>query len=58
MNVTLRVEQDVVGLEVTVDDPLGMDVPQGTTQLRDPEAHGFLGEAFPGDVESQITTIH
>jgi hypothetical protein len=41
-----------------MDDALGVDISQGTTQLGDPKSNRFLREAFSGDVEPQITAVH
>jgi hypothetical protein len=58
MNVAVRVEQDVVGLDVSVDDALLVDVSHGASELGHPEAHRLLGKCFSRDVESQIAAIH
>lgn len=58
MDVTLRIQQDVIRLNIPVYDALGVDISQSTTQLRDPESHGLFCEAFSRDVEPQITTVH
>lgn len=55
---SLRVQEDVIRLEVSMYDPLRMDVSQCTSQFGNPEPHCFLGEAFPRDMESQIAAIH
>ena len=58
MDMSLFVQQDIVRFHVTMDDALGMNVPQGTAQFGDPKAHCVLGETFAGDVEAKITAIH
>lgn len=52
MHVSLRIKQDIVGLDIAVHDALPVDVAQGTTQLGDPEADGVLGEGLARDVEA------
>lgn len=58
MDMAIRVEQHVVGLDVTVDDVLLVDVAKSAAQLRDPEANGLLGEGLSRDVEAQVSTRH
>lgn len=58
MDMALRVQQHVVGLEIAMDDTLRVDVLQSTTKLSNPEPHRFLGEAFPRDMEPKITAVH
>lgn len=48
--VSLSVEQDVVGLEITVDDALLVQVGEATGELGYPKANDMLGEAS-SDVE-------
>lgn len=55
---TLGVEQNIVWLHIAMNDTLGMDIPQGTAQLSNPEADRILRKAFPGDMESKIAAIH
>lgn len=58
MDMAIRVEQHVVGLDVTVDDVLLVDVAKSAAQLRDPEANGLLGKGLSRDVEAQVSTRH
>lgn len=58
MNMPLRVKQNIVRLDVTMDNSLRVNVPQSATQLSYPEPHGLLCETFPRDVETEITAIH
>jgi len=55
---TFRIQQHIIGLDITMDDALGVDVFQGTAEFRGPESHCVLGETFAGNVESKIATIH
>ena len=41
-----------------MNDSLGVDIPQGTSQFGDPEADSILGEGFPSNMESEIAAIH
>lgn len=54
----LRVEKDVIWLNVSVDDVLGMDIAEGAAQLGDPETDSLFGKSLSGDVESQIAAAH
>ena len=58
MHVAIGVEENVVGLDVSMDDVLAVDVAQGTAQLGNPEANSFFRECLPRDVESEITAAH
>lgn len=58
MNMPLRVKQDIVWLDVTMDDSLRVNVPQSATQLSNPESHSLLRETFPRDMEPEVTAIH
>lgn len=58
VHVAVRVEQDVVGLDVAVDDVLFVDVAESAAQLGDPEANRVLGKGFSRDVEAEVTARH
>jgi hypothetical protein len=58
MNVALRIQQYVVGLDVPVHNALLMYVTHGAAKLRYPEAHGFFSEGFARNVKAQISTRH
>jgi hypothetical protein len=58
MNVSFGVQQHIIRFDIPVDYSLGVDVSQCTTQFREPESHGFLGEAFSGDMEAKVTACH
>ena len=58
MDVAIRVQKHVVRLDVAVDDALAVDIPQCTTELRDPKADCLLSESFPRYVKSQVAAVH
>lgn len=58
MDVAVRVEQDVVRLDVPVDDALLVDVAHGAAELGHPEAHGLFCKGLAGDVEAQVAAVH
>lgn len=47
MDMAIGVQEDVIRLDISVDDVLGVNIPQGTAQLGDPEPDGLLGEGLP-----------
>jgi hypothetical protein len=58
VDVALGIQQDVVGLDISMDDALLVDIPQGATQLRYPEPHSVFRKALPRDMKSQVSTVH
>ena len=58
VNVTIRVEQHIIRLDVPVHDALLMDVAHGASKLRHPKAHCLLCERLSRDVESQVAAVH
>ena len=58
VGVAVGVKQHVVGLDVSMDNVLAVDVSNGAAQLGHPEPHGFLGEGLARDVKSQIASCH
>lgn len=54
----LGVEQDIVRLDVSVNDVLGMDIAEGAAQFSNPETDSLLGKRLSGDVESQVAAAH
>lgn len=58
MYVAVRVQENIVGFDITVDDALTMYVPQSAPQLSDPEPDGVFRKGLPGDVESKVATAH
>lgn len=55
---TLRVQQDIIRLDIPVDDALFVNVFQCTSQLCNPESNGLFGESLSRNVESQVPAIH
>lgn len=55
---SLRIQQYIVGLEITMDNTLRMDIPQGTSQLCHPKPDSFLGETLPRNMKPKIAAIH
>lgn len=58
MDVSLRIEKNIVGFEITMNDALRVNISQCTAKFRHPKPYGFFGEAFSRDMETQITAIH
>jgi len=58
MDMSIGIQEDIVGLDISVDDILGMHVSQGTSQFSNPESDRLFGECLSRDVESQITARH
>jgi hypothetical protein len=52
VDVALGIQQDVIWLDVPMDDPLLVDVPQGTSQLCNPEPNRIFRKALPRDMKS------
>lgn len=55
---SLRIKQHIVGLEITMDNALRVDIPQGTSQLCHPKPHCLLGETLPRNMKPKIAAIH
>lgn len=58
VNVTIGIQENVVGFDISVDDVLLVNIPQSTAQLCNPESDSLFGEGLSGDVESQIAAAH
>jgi hypothetical protein len=58
MDVTLRIEKNIVGFEITMNDALRVDISQCAAEFCHPKPYSFFGKAFSRDVETQITAIH
>lgn len=52
MDVTIRVQEDIVWLDITMYDTLAMYVSQSAAQFGDPKSHGLLCEGLSGNVET------
>lgn len=58
MYVAVRIQENIVWFDITVDDALTVYVPQGAPQLGDPEPDGVFRKGLPGDVESKVAAAH
>jgi hypothetical protein len=58
MNVAIGIQEDVIGLDISVDNVLLVNIPQRTAQFGNPEPNSLFSEGLSGDVESQITAAH
>ena len=58
MYMSIGIEEHVIWLHVSVDNTLSVYVPQGTTQLGDPESDSFFGECLSRDMEEEIAATH
>lgn len=58
MDVAFGIEQDVVGLDVSMHYALTVYVAQRAANLGDPETNGILGKGLSCDVKPQVATIH
>jgi hypothetical protein len=58
MDVSVRIKQDVVWLDIPVYDALLVYVADGTAQLCDPEAHSVFGKRLPRNVKAQVSAVH
>ena len=58
MDVAVRVQQHIIGLNVAVYDVLAVDIAQGAAELGYPEADGFFGKCLARDVKSQVAAAH
>jgi hypothetical protein len=46
MNMPFRVQEHIVGFEITVNDPLRVNISERTPQFCNPKSYGLLSEAF------------
>lgn len=51
VNMSLRVQQDVIWLDVAMNDALGVDISERAAQLCNPEPNGIFRETFSRDME-------
>ena len=58
MDMTFRIQQNVIRLHISVNDTLRVDISQRTAKLCNPKSDSFLCKAFSRDMEPQVTTIH
>lgn len=58
MDMALRIQQYVVRLHIPMYDPLLMDIPQGASQLCDPELDCVFSKRLARNVKSQIASAH
>ena len=54
----VRVEENIIGLDVSVNDALLVNIPQSTTELGNPKANSLFRKCLSGDVESEIAAAH
>jgi hypothetical protein len=58
VHMAIRIKEYVVGLDVSVDDILTMDISQCTAEFCNPETYGLFGEGLSRNVKSQIAASH
>lgn len=58
VDMALRVQQHVVGLDIPMHDALLVDVADCAAELGDPEAHCLLGKGLSRNVEAQVAAVH
>jgi hypothetical protein len=58
MYVAIAVKENIVGLHISMNNILTMNVPQCAAQLGNPKADGFFGEGLSRYMESEIATTH
>ena len=58
MDMTFRIQQDVIRLHISVNDTLRVDISQCATHLYDPKPDSLLCKAFSRNMEAQVSTIH
>ena len=58
MDMAIRVEENIVRLDVAMDNALLVNVADGAAELGYPEAHRLFGEGLSRDVETQVATVH
>ena len=54
----LRIEKNIVRLDIPMDDALLMNVAERAGQLGHPEPDGLFSQGFSGYVKPQIATVH
>jgi hypothetical protein len=58
VHVAIRIEEYVVGLHVSMDDILTMDISQCTTEFCNPETDCFFCKGLSRNMKSQIAASH
>ena len=58
MNVSLRIEQNIIRLDIAMDDALAVDVIEGASKFGNPEPDAVLCEAFSRDMKTKVSTSH
>ena len=58
VDMTVCVEENVVGLDIAVDDALAVNIPQRAAELGNPEANILLCESLSRNVKSEIAAAH
>lgn len=58
MHVSIGVKEDIVRLDISVDNVLGVDIFESASKLGYPKPNGVFGKGLSGNVKSQITTAH
>lgn len=52
MDMSISIQKHIVGLDVSVDNVLPMDVAQGAAELSDPKPYRSFGKCLSRDVEA------
>jgi hypothetical protein len=58
MHMALRIQKNIVRLDISVYNTLLMYVSQRTSQFSDPEADSFFGEGLSLNMESEVAAVH
>jgi hypothetical protein len=58
MNMALGIQENIVGLHISMDDSLAMYISKGAAQFGHPEPDRLFGEGFSRNVKAKIATIH
>lgn len=58
MHLALGIQEHIVGLDVSMDDALLVDVPYSAAELCYPETHCLLCEGLSRNVKAQVTAVH
>lgn len=55
---SLRIEQNIIRLDIAMDDALAVDVIEGASKFGNPEPDAVLCEAFSRDMKTKVSTSH